>query len=108
MRFFAFSLLLLLAFSFPYIGMDCTEFNRMCGESACTHAGGHYSEGVCVQGENFTMEYYQNATGECARLTAQCEETGGMYIPPRNASCCGPVFVFLAALGFAVRSVTKR
>jgi len=104
LKFFIFSFLLLFSFSFSYLGMDCTEFERMCGESACGQAGGHYSEGICVQGANFTMEYYQNATAECAVLGAQCEETDGTYLPPRDASCCGPVFVLLAALGFAAGS----
>lgn len=84
--------------------MDCVEMERMCTENACTQAEGEYSQGVCMQGVNFSLAYYDNATAECAILGSQCEETDGMMMPPRDASCCGPVFALLAALGFAARS----
>lgn len=75
----------------------------MCRENACADAGGHYSQGLCVHGEGFSAAYYDNATAECGGIGRQCEETGGMMLP-RNASCCGPVFVLIAALGFAACS----
>ncbi len=85
--------------------MDCAEMGRMCGENACTDAGGQYSpQGLCMHGANFSAVYYENATGECASLESRCEESGGLYPLPPDASCCGPAFVLLAALGFAAGS----
>lgn len=107
MKSFIFSFLILSAISFAYLGIDCTEMERMCGESACTQAGGEYSQGVCLQGANFSIAYYDNATGECAILRGQCEETGGLMMPPRDASCCGPVFAILIVLGCAVATRFK-
>ena len=84
--------------------MDCGELERMCRENACRDAGGEYSQGLCIQGANFSLAYYNNASGECAGLGGMCKESDGMIMPPRNASCCGPVFVLLAVLGFAASS----
>ncbi len=104
MKFFIFSFLLLFSLISAYGEMDCTELDRMCKQAACEQAGGEYSGAACAYGAGFQMGYYQNATGECAILKSQCEETDGMMLPQRDASCCGPVFLLLAALGFAAGS----
>lgn len=103
MRFFIFSFLLLFSFSFSYIGANCIRMDELCSESSCMDAGGNYSSGACVEGENFSFAYYENATGECAILRERCEETSGTMVG-QDYGCCMPVFALLAAFGFAVRS----
>lgn len=103
MKSFVFSFLLLFSFSFSYIGANCIRMDALCNESSCMDAGGNYSSGVCAHGQNFSLAYYENATGECAILKNRCEETSGTMIT-QDSGCCAPVFILLAALGFAARS----
>jgi hypothetical protein len=93
--------------SSAYMAADCSEIERLCIENACAYSNGEVYDGECIEGEDFDSLYYQNATGECALLKERCEESSGFMLPSRNMSCCGPVFVLLAVLGFAAGSRFK-
>ncbi len=96
-----FVLLLLLPAAFPML-MDCNEMEKICFEAVCEQAGGIPGEySGCSETPDFDPDFYMNATEECRIMTAQCIESGGAVLPPRNMSCCGPVFILLLALAIA-------
>ena len=92
----AFILLIAFSLAFPVTGAECPASNNRCLQEACTRAGGDFNENsYCVKGANFDETGYAQSIDVCKQMDEFCVENDGLV---HNMSCCGPIFILLAAL----------
>ena len=92
----AFFMILLLSLAFPTTGAECPASNEKCLQEACIRAGGDFNEdSYCVKGANFDETKYSQDLEVCKQVDEFCVENDGLV---HNMSCCGPIFILLAAL----------